>query len=133
MKKEMVLGCALLLSNGMSAMGEEIDFDAIKNNAKTITYTLTVSREDACDEAAWTKAIDVAAEAAKRGVAVEKGEGSSDEMVDATLKAMKETYECCGGADGIEGDLRIWFSDEEPVEEATKGCDGICTGDDPRK
>jgi len=123
MKKEIVFSAALLLSGAMYAEKEVVSLDDIKKKANTIVFTMTITRDEVCDEAAWNKAIDITAEVAQRG----DGSGG-DEMVDATLQAMKETYKLAG-ENGINGSLNIGIGDGV---ELTKGCDGICGGDDPK-
>ncbi|TET34280.1 hypothetical protein E3J61_03060 [Candidatus Dependentiae bacterium] len=122
MKKEIVFSAALLLSGAMYAE-QEVSLDDIKKEANTIVFTMTITRDAACDEEVWAKAIDITAEVAQRG-----DSSSSDEMVDATLQAMKETYQLAG-ENGIHGSLNIGIGDGA---ELTKGCDGICGGDDPK-
>ncbi len=122
MKKEILFSVALLLSGAMHAE-QKVSLDDIKKEANTIVYTMTITRDETCDEAAWNKAVDITAEVAQRG----DGSGS-DEMVDATLQAMKETYKLAG-ENGIHGSLNIGIGDGE---ELTKGCDGICGGGDDR-
>lgn len=152
MKKEMMFMCAALLS-GVVCAEEQLDsekLEQLKNDVRTITYTFSVSRGENCDEKAWSEAIEFAGRAAEVAIASENGEASNDEMIDATLRAVKESYEQCAGADGINGNLRIWIDDrnleDSNLEEApetsdlrvegekddTKGCDGVCGGDDDK-
>ena len=88
----------------------------------------------------------------------EKEEATNDAAIDATLRAIKETYDLCSWGNGIEGELSIWlddgkdgcsFDDEEFTKGGcgavcedckecdadcdTRGCDGVCGGDDTDK
>ena len=123
MKKEMLLSGALLLSSGVFAEQKEMSLEDIKKDANTIVYSLTITKDTKCDEDAWSKAIDITAELSLRG-----DEASDKDMVDATLKAMQEVY-ALTDAEGIHANLNVGVGDSEDF---TKGCDGICGGDDPK-
>ncbi len=51
MKKATVLACVALFSGAVYAQ-EELDLETIKENAKTITFTMTISRYETYDEKA---------------------------------------------------------------------------------
>ena len=67
-------------------------------------------------------------QAAKRGQASETGEVSTDDVVKFTLQAIEKSYECAD-KEGIHGNLNISVGSKE---DATKGCEGICGGDDSK-
>jgi len=138
MKKEMLFSVVLLLSTVALAEKEESVIDAEKaGTINTITYSFTVVRESAYDQEAWTKLVELVSQAIKCGIASEEGDLSNDELMDATLKSIKESYSYAG-KEGIRGNFNvsmcgglaadIWFGYDNP----TKGCDGICGGDDPK-
>ena len=124
MKKEILFSAALLLSGAMCAEQKEISLDDIKKEANTIVYSMTITRDEDCNEAAWSKAVDITAELAQRGDSI-----TNEEMIDATLKAMQEIY-TLADAEGIHGNLNVGVGDSADF---TRGCGGACEGgDDPK-
>jgi hypothetical protein len=133
MKKEMLFGVALLCSGIALAEVPELDFDAVDpDQVDAITYAFTVFRDETYDKASWADLVSLGTQVAKCTVVSKAGNISTDELVKSTLEACKQSY-ACTNKEGIHGEVNIWLNDE-PLdnEDATKGCDGICGGDDPK-
>ncbi len=129
MKKEMLFSAVLLLSTVALAKTEEFNFDAVEaEQVESITYTIKVFKDDGYDKEAWADLVALGTQAAKRGQASETGEVSTDDVVKFTLQAIEKSYECAD-KEGIHGNLNISVGSKE---DATKGCEGICGGDDSK-
>lgn len=144
--KKMILGAALLLSGVACATTREFDVNSIEpQDVETVTYTFRVFKDENHDAEAWSELVDLGLQVAKRGSEIESNKEEINAMLYATLQAIEKSYSYAG-REGIHGDLRIWFDngslDEELTEDlskgsdcaeesdCTKGCDGVCGGDD---